>query len=64
MWYLLAERRTGTSIVELIVSLAVIVVAAGLLVPAVMSARENARATACKNNLRQITLALENVSVD
>ena len=52
--------RRGFSLVELLVSLAIIGVLLALIVPALSAARESARATACRNNLRQVALAHEN----
>ena len=52
-----AVHRPGISLLELLIVLLIIGGLLALLVPAVQSARERARATVCKNNLRQLTLA-------
>jgi type II secretory pathway pseudopilin PulG len=51
-------NRGGITIVELFVVLAIISIMLALLMPAVQSARERARETVCKNNVRQINLAI------
>ena len=53
-------RRRGFTWVEAIVVMAVIAVLVALFLPAVEQAREAARRTQCKNNLKQIALAMHN----
>lgn len=58
-WEMIADaRRQGFSLVELLVSIGVISLLLAIAMPAVQHSREAARATICRNHLRQLGIAI------
>jgi len=60
MWLIVKRKKHGFTLIELLVVIAIIAILIALLLPAVQQAREAARRSSCKNNMKQLGLALHN----
>lgn len=55
-----STTRRAFTLVEMLVSIGIVGLIVSLLLPSIQSARESARRVACQNNLRQLSLAIQN----
>ena len=53
------KKQRGFTLIELLVVIAIIAILVALLLPAIQQARESARRSSCKNNIKQLGIALQ-----
>jgi|YelNatPaOPRAMG01_1025707.scaffolds.fasta_scaffold00142_12 prepilin-type N-terminal cleavage/methylation domain-containing protein/prepilin-type processing-associated H-X9-DG protein len=56
--------KKGFTLIELLVTIAIVLILSGLLLPTLMRAKERANQASCRNNLRQLTIAMINYVTD